>query len=324
MSASPVGSPILSVVMPLFNAERHVAAAARSVLDSTLRDIELLVVDDGSTDGSVVQIQTINDPRLHLISLSPSGGPSRPRNTGITRARAPYVALLDADDLLKPHKLGDAVEALATHPEAGIAFADYERIDADGRVLSESVLTEYPVFRSLPSRSLRDGWHQIPQVHFIRGLLHENFIGTSGVVLRRSVLEEVGMFDETLTYSEDRDLWFRIAHAYDALYQARIGHSYRVSATSLTFRPGERQARQRIETLRRERRRWSSRAEKRQVDRLIAENFNALGYERRRVGRRVAGAAAFLQAIRHSAQLRFLRAAIGSLVLGPRAANSQR
>lgn len=316
--------PMVSVVMPLFNAERYVADAVRSVLASELHELELLVVDDGSSDGSRAAVAGITDPRLHLIALPPSGGPSRPRNTGIARARAPYVALLDADDLLRPHKLGAAVSALEAHPRAGIAFGDYERIDAAGALLAASVLAEYPVFSALPAGTLPGDWRLIAQPQFARALLHENFIGTSGVVLRRSLLEQVGMFDETLTYSEDRDLWFRLAHAGDALYQARVGHSYRVLPTSLTYRPGDRQSRQRIVTLRRERSRWPSGAERRQIDRLIAENFYAIGYERRRAGRPVGAVGAFLRALIRSPQWRFLRAALGSAVRAAPKAHAQR
>ena len=313
-AAPPSGAPLVSVVMPLFNAEAYVGAAVRSVLASELRELELLVIDDGSSDGSRAAVAAISDPRLQLITLPPSGGPSVPRNTGIGRARAPYVALVDADDLIRPHKLGAAVGVLDAHPEAGIAFADYERIDAAGSLRTASVRPEYPVLDALPCTALAEEWRLIAQPDFARGLLYENFIGTSGVVLRRRTLDRVGLFDQTLTYSEDRDLWFRIAHASAALYQARVGHSYRVLPSSLTYRPGDRQARHRIVALRRERERWAARPERRQVDRLIAENFYAIGYERRREGRRGAATGAFLRAFGRSPQWRFLRAALGAAV----------
>jgi len=130
----------VSVVMPVHNAERHVESALRSVLASDLREIEVIVLDDGSTDRSLGIVRSIDDPRLQSIILEASGGPSRPRNIGIARARAPYVALLDADDLLKPDKLSTAVAALDRHPQAGIAFADYERIDDAGALLESSTL----------------------------------------------------------------------------------------------------------------------------------------------------------------------------------------
>jgi len=305
----------VSVIIPVHNAERHVEPAVRSVLASDLRDIEVIVLDDGSTDRSLAIVRAIEDPRLQIISLEASGGPSRPRNIGIARARAPYVAPLDADDLTKSDKLSTTVAALDSHPQAGIAFADYERIDEAGALLERSTLTAYPSFQGLKSSSATNGWRLIQQPEFARGLLYENFIGTSGVVLRKSVLDRIGTFDEKLSYSEDRDLWFRLAHECAALYHNRIGHSYRIAPGSLSLRPGAHQARSRLEALRREKARWHSVPERRQIDRLIAENLAAVAYEYRRSGRRFASVRMFLQALATSPDTRWLRGALGSLLL---------
>ena len=304
----------VSVVMPVHNAERHVESAVRSVLSSDLREIEVIVVDDGSTDRSLAIVRAIDDPRLQIVSLEASGGPSRPRNIGIARARAPYVALLDSDDLLRPDKLSTAAAALDSHPQAGIAFADYERIDDAGALLERSTLAAYTGFQSLKSLPAPNGWRLIRQPDFARGLLYENFIGTSGVVLRKSVLDRIGTFDEQLSYSEDRDLWFRLAHDCDALYHDRVGHSYRIAHGSLSLRPGSHQARSRIETLQREKARWNSAQERRQLDRLIAENLAAIAYELRRSGRRFASTGKFLQALATAPERRWLRGALGSLL----------
>ncbi len=308
------GNVAASVVIPIHNAERYVAATVHSALASDLKDLEVIAVDDGSSDGSLATLQAIDDPRLTVLSLSPSGGPSRPRNIGIRRARGRYVALLDADDVLKPGKISAAVTALDGHPQAGVAFGDYERMDGEGRLLDSSVLTGYPVFLALEGIDVGAGWRLIERSQFARGLLYENFIGTSGVVLRKAVLDRTGLFDESLTYSEDRDLWFRLAHDSDALYCSAVGHSYRVFPGSLTFRPGTRQASSRIAVLRRERARWESRKETRQIDRLIAENLSAMAYELRKSGKRSASALTFLQAFGTSPELRFLRSAVSSLL----------
>jgi len=315
---APPPDPVrVSVVMPVHNAERYVEAAIRSVLASDLSELELVVVDDGSTDRSLEVIQAILDPRLLLIRQDPSGGPSRPRNVGIRHARGAYIALLDSDDLMRPDKLSRAVAAMDENPGAALAFGNYERIDAEGRVLEHSTLSAYPVFAQLVRERLAGGWQRIAQAEFARGLLYENFIGTSGVTLRTSALERVGLFDEELTYSEDRDLWFRLAHVGDALYSDAIGHSYRVFPGSLTFRPGGRQALHRITVLERERLRWSTPTELDQIDRLLAENLSALAYAQRKSGQRLASATSFLRAFRKAPQPRFLRSALGSLVLLP-------
>ena len=98
-------------------------------------------------------------------------------------------------------------------------------------------------------------WRAISEASLAHALVSENFIGTSGVVLRKAVLAHVGSFDESLHYSEDRDLWFRLAHHCDALFCNRAGHSYRVRPGSLTDGPQIPNARARITVLQREKER---------------------------------------------------------------------
>jgi glycosyltransferase involved in cell wall biosynthesis len=304
----------VSVVIPVFNAERYVEATVRSVLASDLRELEIVIVDDGSTDRSAEIVGQIGDPRIVFIQLRGSGGPARPRNVGIARARAPYIALLDADDLIKPDKLSSAAAALDRNPEAGFAFADFEKIDGDGRILESSVIAQIAAFRALASGPDKDSWRLIPRSELERGLLTANFIGTSGVLLRKSVLSDIGVFDESLVYCEDRDLWFRLAHRCSALYREQIGHSYRVAAGSLTYKPTLRTARDRITVFRREKARRKTRRERRQLDRQIAENLAGIGYEYRRSRKSLRSAASFLQAFVTHPDVRWMRALAGSLV----------
>jgi glycosyltransferase involved in cell wall biosynthesis len=305
--------PRVSVVMPLYNAEAFVESALRSALASDLAALEVLVADDGSTDRSAAIVAAIRDPRVTLERLAPSGGPSRPRNAGIAQARAPYVAFLDSDDLVRPYKLSAAVLALDDHPQAGFAFADFESIDEGGRVLEASILRNYPVLQSLQGEPLGEDWRLIGQRELARGLLHENFIGTSGVVVRRGLLDELGGFDESLVYSEDRDLWFRLAHRCGALFWNRVGHSYRTRPGNLSTGSQLRNARARITVLRRERGRWGERGARRQLDRLIAENYGVIGHEERR-HHRLRALSCYARAFTISPQLRWLRGLLGSVV----------
>jgi glycosyltransferase involved in cell wall biosynthesis len=304
----------VSVVMPVYNAEAYVEMAVRSALASDLDEIEVIVVDDGSTDRSAAIVAEIEDPRLVMVRLRPSGRPSRPRNVGIARARAPYVAFLDADDLIKPDKLSAAVNALDRQPEAGFAFADFERIDERGTLLRKSAIADFPMFHTLTSVPVGDNWHLIPQADLARGLLYENFIGTSGVVLRKHLLTEIGPFDESTVYSEDRDLWFRLAHRCGALYWNHVGHSYRDRPGNLTGGPEARNARDRITVLQREKSRWSERAARRQLDHLIAENLAAIGYEQRHRGHHLRPIGLFARAFATSPDRRWLRAMLGSIL----------
>ena len=109
-------------------------------------------------------------------------------------------------------------------------------------------------------------------------MVYENFIGTSGVVLRKELLSIVGAFDESLRYSEDRYLWFRIAHQSDALFWNQVGHSYRIRRGSLSDGPQIPIARARIAVLQREQRRWNRGefAIRCQINNLVAANLAAM------------------------------------------------
>src|SRR4051812_32841029 len=109
-------SPRVSVVMPVYNGERFIAESVRSVLASDLTDLELLVLDDGSTDGSVAAANAAaaGDPRVRIVTL-PHGGVAAARNTGLHEARAPLIANLDADDVMFPHRLSRQLAFLDAH-----------------------------------------------------------------------------------------------------------------------------------------------------------------------------------------------------------------
>jgi glycosyltransferase involved in cell wall biosynthesis len=304
----------VSVVIPVHDAEADVEAALRSVLGSDLHELEVIVVNSGSTDQCAAVIANIRDPRVVRVRLRPSRGASRPRNVGIARAGAPYVAFLEPDDLIKRDKLSASVSALDRYPEAGFAFADFEHIDTSGGVNRSSAIADFPRFRTLTSVSVEGDWHLIPQAQLARGLLYENFIGKSGVVLRKQLLTEIGPFDESTVHSEDLDLWFRLAHRCSALYWGRVGHSYRNRCTSPIYRPPTQNLRDRITVLQREKDRWSDRAARRQLDHLIAQNLADIGYEERKRRRRLRSVAMFAWAFVTSPDLRWLRGMWGSIL----------
>jgi glycosyltransferase involved in cell wall biosynthesis len=310
-------APRVSVVMPAYNTERYIAAAVRSALDASAPDVEVLVVDDGSTDRSVAEVRAIDDPRVTVIPIAASGGPSRPRNIGIGHARAPYISVLDSDDLLKPGKLVASVTALDRYPSAGFAFGNFEKMDADGNVFETSFSYAYPVFRGLKSEPAGGDWRLIPQSELARGLLYENFIGTSGVVMRRDLAMTLGGFDETLGNGDDLDLWFRLAHRCDALYSPSVGHSYRVHSTSLIHGPPIRNAASRIKVLRRERARWRDRAARRHLDRRIAENLAGIGYQQRLRRKRWLAVRSYLHAYATSPERRWLASLIAAALIAP-------
>jgi glycosyltransferase involved in cell wall biosynthesis len=317
-------TPRVSVVMPTYNTERYIAAAVRSALEPSAPDVEVLVIDDGSTDHTVAEVRAIDDPRIILIPISASGGPARPRNIGIRHARAPYISLLDSDDLLKPGKLAASVAALERCSSAGFAFGDFERMDADGNVYETSVSYAYPVFRALRSEPAGGDWRLIRQSELARGLLYENFIGTSGVVMRKDLVMALGGFDETLLNGDDLDLWFRLAHRCDALYSPSVGFSYRILSKSVARGPPIRTALSRIMVLRRERARWHERAARRQLGRRIAENLAGIGYVWRLHRKRWLALRSYLHAYTTSRESRWLASLIAAALIAPEGAGKTR
>lgn len=195
-------TPACSVVIPAYNAAATVAAAVRSALAQTLSGVEVIVIDDGSTDATAQVVGGIGDPRVRVVSQA-NGGQPVARNAGIGESRSEYVAFLDSDDLWLPSYLELAVHALSESRDAGFAYTDaYAFEPVRGRVYRDSAMhsSRPPI---PPPRDAAD---------FLLELLERNFVFVSTVV-RRSVLDEVGGFDESRRGAEDYDLWLRIAAA---------------------------------------------------------------------------------------------------------------
>lgn len=189
--------PRVTVIVPAYNIRPYIAAALTSLERQTLADFEALVVDDGSTDGTAEVVEPFcrRDGRFRLLRKA-NGGLSSARNWGLHHARADYIALLDGDDAYAPGKLEAHAALLDTHPEVAVVYSASRVMRDDGR------LTGY----SLSGRPV----HPDP----VLALLCKNFVGHgSNAVFRRSLVEVVGAFDETLRSAEDMDFWLRVAAA---------------------------------------------------------------------------------------------------------------
>lgn len=303
----------VSVVIAVPDARAGIQEALGSVLASDLHELEVIMVESGPTDHSPI-VGAARDPRVVTVRLRPGRGTQRSRNLGIARARAPYVAFLDPDDLLKPNALSATVSALDRNPEAGLAFSDFESIDEAGATVTRtSAIAGFSGFRTLASESREGSWRLIRQADLARALLYENFIAASGVVVRRQLLTEIGPFDESVPCCADLDLWFRLAHRCDALYSSEIGHSRRARAASST---GEKHTASEdcITVLRRERERWSDRGAQRQLDRLIAQHLASIGYDERQRRHRLRSGAMFAYAFATSPQVRWLKGMLQSIL----------
>jgi glycosyltransferase involved in cell wall biosynthesis len=186
------GMPEVSVVIPAYNAERFIADTLRSVQAQTFRDFEVLVVDDGSRDGTAGIVDAFGPPVRRLAQ--PNAGVSRARNTGIAAARGRYVAFVDADDLWEPTKLERQLAALGAQPAAGFCYVGVRRIDAEGRVRAVE-----------PARTFTDLTRDL--------LLHSSVIpaSCSNLVVRREVLERTRGFDPDFGQCADWDFMIRLS-----------------------------------------------------------------------------------------------------------------
>ncbi|HEX7051019.1 MAG TPA: glycosyltransferase [Longimicrobiales bacterium] len=185
--------PLLSVVIPTYNRLRLLRETIESVRAQTYAHWELIVVDDGSTDGTAEYVAGLGDPKIRLVGAERSGSPAVARNIGIGHARGEYVAFLDHDDIWMPGKLEAQVAALANRPEADWCYTRLWQIDPAGRSLGQ-----YDDSVPFGGAALLDAIGLKPG------------ITTSAVVVRRALLERMGGFDPYLTGCEDLDLWIRL------------------------------------------------------------------------------------------------------------------
>jgi glycosyltransferase involved in cell wall biosynthesis len=202
-----VSSPAFTVALAAFNEEDWVGSAIRSVLAQTREDFELVVVDDGSTDATAEVVRGFEpDPRVRLIRQD-NKGLAGALNTAIAAGSAPYISLIDADDLWMPTYLEEMGRALDPEPGAGFAYTDAWCFDHPSgrfwRLSSNAALGE-------PDPPPKD-----PE-EFLRLLIEVNFVFGLATI-RRSAMDRVGGFDESLRAAEDYELWIRLlTHGYGA------------------------------------------------------------------------------------------------------------
>jgi glycosyltransferase involved in cell wall biosynthesis len=200
--------PAVSVIVPLYNKAPYVRRTLESVLAQTFTDFEVVVVDDGSTDGGGVIVAALQDPRLRVITQA-NRGVSAARNRGIWDARGDLVAFVDADDRWEPGFL-EAVMALSkTYPQAGWFATGYRRCMGTGWDREVAIRTA--------------GGGNTDLVDDYLGVARQGDVVTSSsVAIRRNVLNPASLFPEKQALGEDRDLWVRIGSRYPLAFDRRI------------------------------------------------------------------------------------------------------
>lgn len=198
--------PEVSVVIPSYNHEAYIAEAVNSVLEQTIKDLELIVVDDGSTDRSLDILAAISDPRMRVISQENQGAHAA-INRGLGEASGEYLAILNSDDSYHPQRLETIIAALKARPQAGFAGSYIQIIDSQGSDLGvkHGYQDNHPWLLQFPELSFRAG------DDLQAALLTENFWSTtSNFVFNRMVYQQTGQF-RPLRYAHDWDYALRIS-----------------------------------------------------------------------------------------------------------------
>lgn len=208
-------SSLVSVVIPVFNGQPFVAKAVASVRAQTVRDVEIIVVDDGSVDGTQAVLEVLQRTMGIRWFQQEHGGPARSRNRGIAAARGEFIALLDCDDVWLPEKLQAQLALMTARPEVGVVHTDYESVDEVGRRL------EY--VRACQSTE-----------PLVRAFVGGHGVLPSTLLVRRTAIEQIGALNPELYGSEDSDLAIRLYRVtrFACVEQVLVkklqrGHGYR-------------------------------------------------------------------------------------------------
>ena len=214
MNPGTAAEPLVTVVIPTYNQAAYLEAAIRSVLEQDYPKVELVVVDDGSTDATPRILDGFGDAIVHLAQ--PNRGAANALNEGIRAASGPLVCWLSSDDVFLPGKLRRQVAAFLEEPDLGFCYTGFVTMDAEGRDL----------------RDLSD----VPTVHpdLFVSVYWANPVNGSTVMMPRAIFDEVGPFDETLRADVDGDMWLRVLKTHRARYLPGATLRYRVHGAALS------------------------------------------------------------------------------------------
>lgn len=239
-TASDARVPTIAVILPVYNRRATVSQSIESVLAQTFSDFQLIIIDDGSVDGTDEVIRPyLANPKIRYHRQPNSGRPSLARNTGIALASSPWLAFIDSDDLWLPTKLERQMALVQEAADAGMpldmVLGDYEVV-TNGQLSSPSFFADYQVWqllRRVTELGCKHGF-VFSRDGLLQALYRKGFAATQAVLVKRSVVEDCGRFDPELTFAEDNDLWMKVAE------RGRVGcvhgpvHRYIIHGENIT------------------------------------------------------------------------------------------
>lgn len=211
-----MASPLVSVIIPCYNSAAHITDAINSVFAQDYPNIEVIVVDDGSTDNSIDILRQFGDKIV--VQQQANQGPAAARNAGMRLAKGEFIAFIDSDDLWLPGKLTAQISYLQQHPKVGLCYCGWAILH-DGTSLEQiaAQLADAPKAETLEN-AYYSGWLYLK-------LLKESVIHTITAVIRKDVIDTIGMFNTDYRIGEDHDLWLRISQQYQMV---KLSHTYAV------------------------------------------------------------------------------------------------
>jgi len=209
--------PLVSVIIPTYNSAKFISGSVSSVTNQTYSNIEILIIDDGSTDNTEAVVQALSGPIRYIKQIN--SGPSSARNRGIAQSKGKYIAFLDVDDEWEPSKIESQVIFFENDKNLSIVATGYVRCDAGLSPVETIVL-------AIPSKNRG----VVP----FRMLLEKNQLLTSSIMIKKQTLDECGFFDEKIYFGEDWDLWVRTAQLGGIGYIQTPLAKYRAHGGGLT------------------------------------------------------------------------------------------
>jgi glycosyltransferase involved in cell wall biosynthesis len=219
---------MFSVIIPLYNKEKYVAKTLESVFSQTYQNFEIVIVDDGSTDNSLQEVEKFTDLRIRIIQQK-NAGVSAARNRGIAEARSDLIAFLDADDEWLPSYLNEIHNLVQKFPECSVFATNYKIVDSHNK-------ERFPVDTSLLKFDEESG---IISNYFDIASRTAPPIWTSAVVIRKSALNYVGGFPVGITLGEDLVVWARLACKYKIAYSKSVMAIYNFQSLAELTAPGK-------------------------------------------------------------------------------------
>lgn len=233
----------ISIIMPAYNCSLFIHDAVYSVLNQSEGDLELIVINDGSTDNTFEIVNSIaqKDSRVKVVSQKNSGKPSIVRNRGLELAKGEYIGFLDGDDLYSEDKLKESLNVFKLYPDVELVFHDVELINSFGVKQKETYLKQVAFENNVLSKSIKL-YNNIflcdcKELFYFMCTMVTTIYTSSPLIRRERLFREEVYFPEDLTIGEDVDLWFRLVKTGNIAFINKPLSYYRIYSQSITHHP---------------------------------------------------------------------------------------